>query len=80
MSTDERTVRTSDQRSRRSRERTDRTSDLSWLPSVTRSSPERRAEIAAAVRSGALVRARQGVYVRPPDQFSSPAGAAAKPW
>ncbi|WP_069385744.1 hypothetical protein [Cellulosimicrobium cellulans] len=74
MSTDERTVRTGGQQSRRSVERTGDVPASTWLPSVTRFSPERRAEIAAALRSGDLVRARQGVYVRPPDRASSPAG------
>ncbi|MFC8923948.1 hypothetical protein [Cellulosimicrobium sp. NPDC057127] len=73
MSTHERIVRTVDQQSRHLPAPTDEAPSSSWLPSVTRFSPERRAEIAAALRSGALVRARQGVYVRPPHGASSPA-------
>ncbi|PTU54937.1 hypothetical protein DBB34_17080 [Sphaerisporangium cinnabarinum] len=43
------------------------------LPSVVRFSAERRAEIAAAVRSGTLVRVRQGAYAAPPPAAASPA-------
>ncbi|MFB8230448.1 hypothetical protein [Cellulosimicrobium sp. NPDC055967] len=43
------------------------------LPSVVRFSAERRAEIAAAVRRGTLVRVRRGVYAAPPASVAPPA-------